>query len=201
MSAAKNIINFVLSESPDDDFETKDLTAGDHPAPASDPYDVWMELYRPIKNDVTEPGEDAPFEGTMFETFGREFERVRSTPDEYVWTYVSGDNNEGVITAGRHYVNRMGYFITQNPWVTGTESYSIEEGDPTGAEGAAEDFINNALGRDWIAEWEGLPMEERLARVSAHAEEYGLEGEAPQIVAEVDKVVASVKASKRGEQI
>lgn len=200
MSTAKHIINFVLNEA-EEDFEMKDLTSGDFPAPPTDPYETWLETYKPIKNDVVDGGGDAPFEGTMFEVYGREFARVRSAPNEHVWTLVTGDNNEDVVCAGRHFVNRMGYFITERPWETGVESFVVNEGDPTGAEGAADDFINNVLGREWVSEWEGLPPEERLAKVSAHAEEFGLEGTANEIVAEVDKAVATLKARQRGGQI
>lgn len=201
MSTAKQIIKFVLSEE-EDDLDMKALTSGDFPEKSTeDPYEVWWEKYKPILNDVTNAGEDGPFNGTMFETYGPELERIQNTDQRYVWTYVTGDNNEDVIVAGFHYVNRMGYFVTENPWETGTEAFEFGEGDPHHIESASAGFIDNELGRDWIAEWEAMPPEERLERVREYADQFELADHAAEIVADVSKVAAEVKARKRGEQI
>jgi len=201
--SAEKIIKFVLNESPeDDDLDLKGLTSADFPEPSvEDPYEIWWEKYKPIQNDVTNEGEDAPFNGTMFETYGPELQRVQNTNEKYVWTYVTGDDNQDIIVAGFHFVNRMGYFITENPWETGSEAFEFGEGDPNNSASAAAGFIDNELGREWIPEWENMPPQERLAKIAAYAEQFGLEDHANEIVAEVEKVIARIKASKRGEQI
>ena len=34
---------------------------------------------------------------------------------EYIWTLVEGDNGEGILIPGWHLVNRLGYFVCENP--------------------------------------------------------------------------------------
>lgn len=99
-------------------------------------YDEWCEQFKPIKNMVIS---NASFEGTMFETFGVELKAVNLANPARVWTYFDGDLDEnllekagykkedgeyvldgetaesGFIGEGLHYVNRMGYFITEVP--------------------------------------------------------------------------------------
>lgn len=67
-------------------------------------YEQWVEIYKPIANHLVP---NAPFSGTMFETYGAEREFVREQDPRYIWTLY--DN--GSIGAGWHFVNRSGYFI------------------------------------------------------------------------------------------
>ena len=67
----------------------------------------------PIKNHIDS---NAGWGGCLFETYGPELEFVKSQPDNKVWTWVDGDSGGSVITAGFHFVNRIGYLITVNPW-------------------------------------------------------------------------------------
>ena len=71
----------------------------------------FFEKFRPIKNTLGDG--EASFNGTMFETYGVELEKVRAADPRCVWTFVSGDGD--AIVAGFHFVNRMGYFITEVP--------------------------------------------------------------------------------------
>ena len=74
--------------------------------------DEWEKTYRPIKNHI-DP--NASWSGTMYETFGDEVDFVWKYDETHVWTWV--DTDEGTfITAGFHLVNRIGYFITEEPW-------------------------------------------------------------------------------------
>lgn len=77
-------------------------------------YEKWIEKYQPMTNTLTE---GAGFSGTMFETYGDEFNFVKKYVDKSrVWTLRNGD--EGlIITAGLGWVNRLGYFVTEKPWV------------------------------------------------------------------------------------
>ena len=81
--------------------------------------DEWSDLYLPIVNHLDA---NASFDdgngGIMFETYGEEVEYVFAQPSAVVWTYVDGDDGTYIL-AGRHYVNRIGYFITEYPWITG----------------------------------------------------------------------------------
>lgn len=81
-------------------------------------YDKWEAKYKPVKNHL-DP--NASHDGRMFETYGPEYQHITDTPEKKVWTIVTGDNGEMIITAGYHYVNRLGYLVTEKPWEKGTE--------------------------------------------------------------------------------
>lgn len=51
----------------------------------------------------------------MYETYGEEYEYIKSMHPNFVWTLVQGDMCD-LIVAGVAYVNRLGYYITENPW-------------------------------------------------------------------------------------
>lgn len=81
-------------------------------------YDEWEEKYVPITNFVNS---NASFEGRMFETYGEELEAVAAHAEKTnglgVWTLMDSDeDDEMVICNGFCYVNRIGYFITENPY-------------------------------------------------------------------------------------
>lgn len=91
-----------------------------------DQYFEWTEKYKPVKNEL---GTHGSYDNTMFETYGVELDHVlkvnEETPEK-IWTLVEGDEGQYFI-AGYHLVNRFGYFITENSWVTGTEEYSNDD--------------------------------------------------------------------------
>lgn len=72
-------------------------------------YDYWVDNFKPIKNTLTN-GEDL-----HFETYDKEYEYVKSVDPKYVWTEVDGDSGTYIV-AGHHWVNRIHYYITTNPW-------------------------------------------------------------------------------------
>lgn len=71
-------------------------------------HDEWMDQYKPIRN----PYNDSPLDRTMWETFGEEFEHVKRQEPEKVWTIVEADG-EWWLATGMHFVNRIGYCITE----------------------------------------------------------------------------------------
>jgi hypothetical protein len=80
--------------------------------PLSLTYDEWCATYVPIKNPLRE---NAPFDGTMFETFGDELAFVRHQPRARIWSLVQGDVGDLHVVSGYHLVNRLGYFVTDHP--------------------------------------------------------------------------------------
>ena len=72
-------------------------------------YDTWFDTFKPIKNKITN-GEDY-----HFETYGEEYDFVKTANPNNVWTEVDGDSGTYIIS-GWHYVNRIHYYITENPW-------------------------------------------------------------------------------------
>ena len=75
-------------------------------------FDEWCEQYKPIKNHIDT---NASFNGEMFETYGDEVEFVKSQSPENIWMYGDGDDGGMYIWNGWHFVNRIGYFITEVP--------------------------------------------------------------------------------------
>ena len=73
-------------------------------------YDDWVEKFQPIPNKLTK------YENIIhFETYGEEVDFVFEQPNEYVWTEVDGDDGTYII-AGKHFVNRIHYYVTTNPY-------------------------------------------------------------------------------------
>ena len=87
-------------------------------------FDQWEEQYKPTINTLDS---EALFNdgngGIMFETFGEEHRAVVSVATQEprrVWTLVDIDDGQ-VIINGYHQVNRVGYFITEQAWPSGTD--------------------------------------------------------------------------------
>lgn len=76
-------------------------------------FESWFTKYNPIENHIDD---NAAYDGLMFETFGKEVEFVKEQPRNYIWTLVEGERNKMVLMSDWHIVNRIGYFITKEPW-------------------------------------------------------------------------------------
>jgi hypothetical protein len=89
--------------------------------------DNWEYQYRPIENHISG---DQGWNGTLFETYGDDIAFVVSQPQNLIWTWVDTDNGTAILS-GYHLVNRIGYFVTEYPWVRPTEvqveTYTEEE--------------------------------------------------------------------------
>ncbi len=83
---------------------------------------TWQEFeeqFKPIKNSFRKHSEDF-----MFETYGEELDFVRSAPENCIWTHSQIDYGF-VTTEGYHFVNRMGYYVTEVPFEPDT-SYEVD---------------------------------------------------------------------------
>lgn len=90
--------------------------------------DNFDEIFRPVQNHLND---NAPFDGTMFETFGPELDHVLSFANDLkrsqrVWTIIDGDDGELYLVTGYHLVNRLGYIITEVEWTNEDESFQYE---------------------------------------------------------------------------
>ena len=79
--------------------------------------DQWEEIYKPITNHLVP---DASWNGLMFETYDDEYAFVCNQHDNRVWTWVDGEDGTYIITGIAH-VNRIGYFVTTEPWDSNIE--------------------------------------------------------------------------------
>lgn len=81
---------------------------------------TWEKKFKPIKNMIDT---NASGDGCMFETFGKELEyvqHVNNVAPATVWTLADCDGSLR-ITNGYHFVNRIGYFITEIECPEGVE--------------------------------------------------------------------------------
>lgn len=77
--------------------------------------DEFYEKFNPVKNHLND---NASFDGCMFETFGEEIKYVfeLSKKEKRVWTIIEGENNSLYYITGFHYVNRLGFLVTEEPY-------------------------------------------------------------------------------------
>jgi len=76
--------------------------------------DAFVALFKPQANHLNP---NASFDwgdgfGTLYETFDEELEYVKQQLSNRVWTLISGDDGD-YVASGCHFVNRLGYFITE----------------------------------------------------------------------------------------
>jgi hypothetical protein len=77
-------------------------------------WDAWFNKFKPVKNHLDKYASNE-YPSYMFETYGAEQEYVKSVDPKYIWTYVDGDMSS-LLVAGYHYINRIGYYVTEVPW-------------------------------------------------------------------------------------
>jgi len=73
-------------------------------------WNAWAEKYKPKHNHLSKYPDEM-----MYETYGEEVEYIKSMHPNFIWTRVSGDMCD-LIVAGMAYVNRIAYYVTENPW-------------------------------------------------------------------------------------
>ena len=88
--------------------------------------DEWFEQFKPVLNHIDE---NASFDGHMFETYGQEVDYVKEQDVHHIWMYGDGDDGGSYIWSGWGFVNRIGYFITEVPWVEGV-TYQVQVSVP-----------------------------------------------------------------------
>jgi hypothetical protein len=82
----------------------------------------WEDQFKPITNhlDSNASWQNEEGDGIMFETYGEELEYVKKKHKENpncIWTLMDSDDGEDtIVVEGYHFVNRIGYFITENPY-------------------------------------------------------------------------------------
>ena len=59
--------------------------------------------------------ENASFNGLMYETYGDEYEFIKSYDLAKIWMYGDGDDGGTFIWSGWGFVNRIGYFVSEKP--------------------------------------------------------------------------------------
>ena len=77
-------------------------------------YNQWFKKYKPELNHF----ESLPTNDIyQFDCFNKEhLDYIDKKTNNYVWTGVSGENEENYIIPGVHFVNRECYYVTSIPW-------------------------------------------------------------------------------------
>ena len=73
-------------------------------------WDVFLDRYQPIEKYDNE---------YLFETYGKDLDKVRNTENKFVWTIIDGFNGKLYLIAGYHIINRIGYLLTKKPFKEG----------------------------------------------------------------------------------
>lgn len=82
--------------------------------------DRFIALFQPKRNPFNDSaGFDFGGGGCLFETYGREWDHVRTADPATVWTIIDGDDGIS-IESGLHWVNRLGYVLTKRRVQTGS---------------------------------------------------------------------------------
>ena len=101
--------------------------------------EVFYKEYKPIKNHY-DP--NAAFDGHMFETYGEELDFIKGINHWHVWTIIESEGKM-YICAGFHYVNRVGYMVTQKEWNSDEIEVALDEDELTLSE--AIEYVEDAL--------------------------------------------------------
>ena len=84
-------------------------------------WDEWEATYKPIHNPASP---DGGLWGCLFETHGEDLEQVKALAksDRHIWTLTDNNPNSvylDIVNASR-WANRMGYWVTEEPWTDDT---------------------------------------------------------------------------------
>jgi len=82
--------------------------------------DQFYEKFNPVKNHLDD---NASFDGCMFETYDEEVDFVfeLAKKEKRVWTIIEGENDSMFYVTGFHYVNRIGFLVTEEEYTEETE--------------------------------------------------------------------------------
>ena len=84
--------------------------------------EAFIALFQPQQNQFNG---NAPYDfgsgGTMYETYGEEYDHVIAQSADYIWTICSNGGNDDYITSGYHFADRLGYILTAQPVPAGVK--------------------------------------------------------------------------------
>lgn len=87
-------------------------------------FETWQKRYQPVLNHVSR---NTAIEGHVFLPSGADLDYVRSQSRDKVWSFIVCDEGKKpvwLISEGYHFVNLMGYLVTQNAFDT-VKTYAI----------------------------------------------------------------------------
>lgn len=75
----------------------------------------FVQRYRPIKNHL-DPNANPNLTYGMFNTYGEEYDFVKATNEDRVWSYIDGDFVTVILPGIAGGSDRLGFYITEVPW-------------------------------------------------------------------------------------
>lgn len=121
----------------------------------------WEAKYKPITNhiDTNASFQNESGSGIMFETYGDEYEFVKQANPNNIWTYGDGDDGGSYIWNGWSLINRLGYFITTEPFPDNVTIQIKVSSYWYYCEGCGEEIEDDGqLINDKFYEWECCPL-------------------------------------------
>ncbi|MBI1246872.1 hypothetical protein GC197_03380 [bacterium] len=98
--------------------------------------DEFCTQFRPLPNPIAAHAQmdfgDA--KGCLIETYGPEWDFIKSFDRYRVWTLIDNNAGDMFILSGLHWINRLGYLITANPWPKNTTIEVTFEDEPDSEE-------------------------------------------------------------------
>ena len=78
--------------------------------------EAFVALFRPRKNELkADASYDFGAGGTMYETYGDEYDYVIAQNPAHIWTICSDEGNGDYIASGYHFADRLGYIFSEHP--------------------------------------------------------------------------------------
>ena len=90
--------------------------------------DEFFRWYQPQQNPFDD---NASYDGCMFETYGKEHDHIKLVNDfapDRIWTMLDCEGKT-IVANGYHFVNRIGYIITELPAPEGMYFEVLDEND------------------------------------------------------------------------
>lgn len=87
-------------------------------------WEEWESEFKPIPNHFDD---NASYDGLMFETYEPEYSYIKNS-DRFQWTLIEVDGTQYIIP-GLHYVNRLGYFLTEKGYHGQHDLFVIDDHD------------------------------------------------------------------------
>lgn len=72
-------------------------------------FDDWDKKYK----SIVHPDDPHCY---LYETYGEDLDRLKQYKQGNIWTVVDGPGSKLFIIPGVHWVNRLGYMVTEHPW-------------------------------------------------------------------------------------
>lgn len=85
-------------------------------------FEEFVEKYHPTKNLFS-----SDLEEIRFETYGSELNYVLRQENEFVWTAIDCSNENVYTIPGKHFVDRLHYYVCRHPWTSSEEEVNENE--------------------------------------------------------------------------